>query len=249
MERQVVVRLPANGDSAAVLAAAKAAVVAAAECDPTCIDGTHVLYKGKAAQASGQAAQAAGPRARQAVVMVYMRHAATAAAAVRHSARLASMDQFKGVYINEALTADQRRVRAAFWRGSPELHATRELKGAIRWRHGVPHMRVQGEGGRVEWRAMALPQGKGWCMHLAGMLVVGIMWISWMWDCTHPSHVTTCEQGSCRTHVRTQYDVALKGIGSRTDSMWYQCNKKKQLMNSPEQPAFLHDAFIVVTLA
>ena len=159
MERQVVVRLPANGDSAALLAAAKAAVVAAAECDPTCIDGTHVLYKGKATQASGQAAQAAPPRARQAVVMVYMRHAAIAAAAVRHSARLASMDQFKGIYINEALTADQRRVRAAFWSGSAELHATRQHKGAIRWRHGVPHMRVQGEGGRVEWRAMALPQG------------------------------------------------------------------------------------------
>jgi hypothetical protein len=152
---QVAVRMPASSDPAALRATASAAVVAAAECDPACIDGAHVLYRGKSTLAQGgQAAQ----RTRQAVVMVYVRHAPIVVAAVRHSSRLASMDEFKGVYITQALTPEQKATKAAYWRGSTELRVARSQREPIRWVDGVPHRRAQGAGGRAEWRALPLPQ-------------------------------------------------------------------------------------------
>lgn len=155
--KQVVVRMPSSTDAAGLRQVACAAVAAAAECDPACIDGTHVLYKGRAAR-EGSLEGLADQRTRQAVVMVYVRHAPIAAAAVRHSSRLANMADFQGVFIAEALNVEQKRLKAAFWRRAPELRAAIASREPIQWRQGVPHRRVAVGRGRYEWQAMALPQ-------------------------------------------------------------------------------------------
>ena len=79
-----------------------------------------------------------------------------ARSAVRHSSRLKDVEALKGVYVHEALTAEQRRLKAAYLR-LPELRAARASKQQIEWRSVVPYKQVEVEGGRPEWRPLPPP--------------------------------------------------------------------------------------------
>jgi hypothetical protein len=169
LAQQVVVRLPASGDRTALMSKARAAVRAAGWCSEVCLEGEQVLSMGdwQPAGAAADAAANAGPgeqrRPRTAVVMVYLRHAQAAQDAVRHSWRLHGDHTFAGVYLSEALSREQRRIRGLYW-SSPELQAVRQRSGEgrrIQWREEVPFVReaqLGGASGRAVWRALAVDQ-------------------------------------------------------------------------------------------
>jgi hypothetical protein len=158
MGKQVVVKLPPSADQDSLMATARAAVAVAAGIEAGGVTATQVLVLGKQGDDSNRGALAASAT-RQAAVRVWLREPEMARSAVRHSSRLKGVEAFKGVYVQEALTAEQRRLKAAYW-GLPELRAARVSKQLIGWRGGVPYIRVEVEGGRPEWRSLPPPPPK-----------------------------------------------------------------------------------------
>lgn len=158
MSKQVVVKLPPSADQASLMATARAAVAAAAGIEACGVTAALVLALGKQGDDSNRGVMAASAT-RQAAVRVWLQEPEMARSAVRHSSRLKGVEAFKGVYVQEALTAEQRRLKAAYW-GLPELRAARASKRQIDWRSGVPYTRVEVEGGRPEWRPLPPPPPK-----------------------------------------------------------------------------------------
>lgn len=158
MSKQVVVKLPPGADQASLMATARAAVAVAAGIEASGVTAALVLALGKQGDDSNRGVLAASAT-RQAVVRVWLQEPEMALSAVRHSSRLRGVEALKGVYVQEALTAEQRRLKAAYW-GLPELRAARASKQQIDWRSGVPYTRVEVEGGRPEWRPLPPPPPK-----------------------------------------------------------------------------------------
>ncbi len=158
LQRQLVLHLPADaGDAATVLQMARAVVQQAAGCDDGSIESVQVLRGAPPAATSGGAGGVAGSsgeqqqqqqqqQQRRTTVTVTCKTASVRQAALRNKKSLRG-GAYRQVYLDEALTRQQRMEKARLMPRFKELRANNTI---VTWRGAEMHQLVM-DGPRKRW--------------------------------------------------------------------------------------------------